>query len=233
MTNHRDWKPSHCQSLELVFKTPGKLSLLWLHLMIRDILAQFVIRGPPAVFSQSLSFSFSLLRKDHLTTVHNPSMGRLFVVLLNHWQTSLHTLSQLLAGQPISQTATCKCCTWARGQAGCWLGGKDYRGSGNWGQGGRNRPLNPLIAWVVLSSCCGDRVSRGRRWREGELCSLGPDGVMFGGKVTDPVNSCGPVTLYDDGKHTTSSKVDLLSTECLPCAIWCYTLSLLFKITAV
>lgn len=57
--------------------------------MIRNVLAQLFIEGTPAVFSQSLSFSFLLLRKDHLMSAQDTSMGRLFVVLLNHWQNSL------------------------------------------------------------------------------------------------------------------------------------------------
>lgn len=112
--------------------------------MIRNVLAQLFIEGTPAVFSQSLSFSFLLLRKDHLMSAQDTSMGRLFVVLLNHLQNSLFPLYQPLIGPPMTQTATYKGCTWAWGQTACRFGGKASTGQDTGGQGSEQAPQPPL-----------------------------------------------------------------------------------------
>lgn len=199
--------------------------------MTRDVSAQSVIVVPLAVFLQGLSFSFLLLRNDRLMTVCYMSTWSLFVVLLDRWPTSLSTLSQPLAGNPLQHTAACRGCTSERGQAGCWFGGKRAPAAAVC-QEGRSRPLKTLIDWVAPSSCYGDIGSRGRS-RGGGSCSSGPDGVVFGGKVTDSVTSGGPVTLYDEGRLRTASKNACIEywVPALCHMMPCVTLSLIFKVT--
>lgn len=154
-------------------------------------------------------------------SAQDTSMGRLFVVLLNHWQNSLFPLYQPLIGQPMTQTATYKGCLCDEVRQLVGLEERPAQGR-TLGAGVRTGPQPPslslggpfLMGWRELV----EGVDRGE---EGFVHWL--DGIMSGEKVTDPVKPCGP--------GTTSSKMGLLSTKRLHWAVWCCALSLIFKIT--
>ena len=147
--------------------------------MIRDILAQLFIEGTPAVFSQSLSFSFLLLRKDHLCLLRihlwEGCLWCSWIIDIIHYS---HYIS-LWLGNPWPKEPPIKAACGHEVRQLVGLGERPTKGR-TLGAGGQNRPLNPLSAWVVPSSCGGDRVSGGSRSRGGEFCSLDRIGSRLG-----------------------------------------------------